>query len=491
MATNASYKWDFIRDYEIPPDALAKPELLSLAEVWAEQRQVLEESEGLQTFNERLHREWAIETGLLERIYTLDRGVTQMLIERGIDAALIPDGGGAQDPNRVVAIIRDHEAAIEGLFSFVRGERKLTPSYIKELHAQLTRNQPSVTAIDSLGNVIEVDLVRGDFKRQPNNPRRPDGGLHEYCPPEQVAGEIERLIQQHESHQGVSPEVEAAWLHHRFTQIHPFQDGNGRVARCLATLVFLRAGWFPLVIRDIRQERARYLDALEEADHGELSALVGVFAAAQKRAFVQALGISGQVLRLTRAEQIIAATRDLLIERERSKRAEWERAKVVAQVIQRQGRDRLEEIARGLSSATRGYLDDARFFVDSESNGGQRSHYFRWQIIETAKQLDYYANTAEYRAWLRLVLRTETQAEILVSFHGTGFEYRGILAVSACFFRREVTEEGEREVQDVTPLSSEIFQINYRERENDASARFRDWLEDVLVKGLELWRAGL
>jgi len=22
------------------------------------------------------------------------------------------------------------------------------------------------------------------------------------------------------------PEIEAAWLHHRFTQIHPFQDGN-------------------------------------------------------------------------------------------------------------------------------------------------------------------------------------------------------------------------------------------------------------------------
>ena len=47
---------------------------------------------------------------------------------------------------------------------------------------------------------------------------------------------------------GVPVEVEAAWLHHRFTQIHPYQDGNGRVARALASLLFIKAGWFPVVV---------------------------------------------------------------------------------------------------------------------------------------------------------------------------------------------------------------------------------------------------
>jgi hypothetical protein len=83
------------------------------------------------------------------------------------------------------------------------------------------------------------------------------------------------------------------------------------------------------------------------------------------------------------------------------------------------------------------------------------------------------------------------QAEILISFHGIGHEFRGLLAVSASFFRREATEEREREVADVTPLTSEIFQINYREESEAASDRFRYWLEEVLVKGLELWRVGL
>lgn len=491
MNETISYKWKPIEDYEVPRESLARPELANLAEIWAEQQDALTESEGLLTFNERLRREWSIETGLLERVYTFDRGVTRLLIERGLDAALIPNGRGQQDPERVVAIIRDHEAVIEGLFAFVKGDRGLSKSYINELHAQLTRNQEFTTAVDQFGRAVELPLVRGKYKQQPNNPTRPDGRIHEYCPPEHVEAEMDRLLALHETHEGISPEVEAAWLHHRFTQIHPFQDGNGRVARCLATLLLIKAGWFPLVIRDTQAERARYFDALLAADHGSLGDLIAVFAASEKRAFVQALGISGQVLRLTRAEQIVGATRDLLAERERARRREWEKAKATAGALQAIANDRFYDIAHALTNETSRYFGHPQFFVQSEPAGGDRSYYFRWQIIETAKQLDYYANTTEYRAWVRLVLRTDTQAELLVSFHGTGYEFRGILAASACFFRRETTEEGEREIADVTPLTSEIFQINYREETDAAAERFRDWLEDVLVKGLEMWRAGL
>lgn len=491
MSQPISYRWEPLKDYEVSPHSLARPELLNLADIWQEQRQALADSEGLITFNKKLRREWAIETGLLERIYTFDRGVTQMLIERGIDATYIVGNGGSQDPDRIVAMIRDHEDAIEGLFAFVKGDRPLSPSYIKELHAQLTRHQETSSAVDSLGRLVEVPLLRGTYKTQPNNPVRPDGSIHQYCPPEHVPSEMDRLIEMHNAHRGVPAEVEAAWLHHRFTQIHPFQDGNGRVARCLATLVFLRSGWFPLVIRDVSHERARYVDALEAADGGDLVLLVQVFGASQKRAFVQALGISGQVLRLKHADQIVSATRNLLQEREKARRSEWENAKHTAQRLQSISVSRLQEIASSLERETGAFFHYPQFWVDNEPAGGARQHYFRWQIIETAKQLDYFANTAEYRAWTRLVLKTESQAEIVVSFHGTGHEFRGVLAVSACFFRREETEAGEREITDLTPLSSEIFQVNYREALDDAEARFSEWLEEILVKGLEIWRAGL
>ena len=284
------YTWHPIEDYEVDPQGLATPELRQLSEIWEEQRHELEQAEELKIFNERLRREWAIETGLLERIYTLDRGVTQMMIERGIDASLIPHGNRDQNPERAVAVIRDHEEAIDGLFTFVRGDRQLSTSYVKELHALLTRNQPTTQAVDALGTLVDVELVRGDYKQRENNPRRSDGSVHGYSPPEHVASEMEMLVKLHLGHQDTAPEVESAWLHHRFTQIHPFKDGNGRVARCLATIVLLRAGWFPLVVKDVTEERARYFCALEAADQRDIEPLVSFFADAQRKIFVRLLG---------------------------------------------------------------------------------------------------------------------------------------------------------------------------------------------------------
>lgn len=92
------------------------------------------------------------------------------------------------------------------------------------------------------------------------------------------------------------PVVEAAWLHHRFTQIHPFQDGNGRVARALAALVCIRAGGFPVVVT--RAQKADYIRALEAADEGDLGLLVAMFEKQQRDALLRAVA---------QAEEVIAA----------------------------------------------------------------------------------------------------------------------------------------------------------------------------------------
>src|SRR5262245_38287478 len=216
------------------------PDVEALASVWQEQGAHFANSEALQEFNRRLSREWAIETGIIENLYTIDRGITLLLIEKGIETSLIPFGTTDKSAERVVSLVRDQEEALEGLFEFVSNRRELSTSYVKELHQLFTRHQESVEAINGLGRLVEVPLLRGDWKKQPNSPTRVDGTVHEYAPPEQVASEIDRLIEYHKQHlsAGVPPEVESAWLHHRFTQIHPFQDGNGRVARALASLVF-------------------------------------------------------------------------------------------------------------------------------------------------------------------------------------------------------------------------------------------------------------
>src|SRR5271165_6758429 len=47
----------------------------ALATVWRDRLQDLQSSVALHKFNEQLYRRWAIETGILERLYSLDRGV--------------------------------------------------------------------------------------------------------------------------------------------------------------------------------------------------------------------------------------------------------------------------------------------------------------------------------------------------------------------------------------------------------------------------------
>lgn len=189
-------------------------------------------------------------------------------------------------------------------------------------------------------------------------------------------------------------------------------------------------------------ERERSVAALESADQGSLRDLVDLFSGVQKRAFVQALGIAGDLLRDERVDQVIAGARGLLERRRRVDTEEWHRAKKVAAALQRRAKRRFEEVAKLLEGELGRYLHDHRFFVDDEPDQGKRGYWFRGQVIETARNLGYVANTTEYHSWVRLVFETDARAEVLLSFHSIGQEFRGVLAASTCFFRREATEGG-------------------------------------------------
>lgn len=78
------------------------------------------------------------------------------------------------------------------------------------------------------------------------------------------------------------PPLAATVVHSWLTIIHPFQDGNGRVARLLANLVLLRSGWPTLIIRST--DRIQYIDALAASDEaGDLLPLFDLFIKSMKR----------------------------------------------------------------------------------------------------------------------------------------------------------------------------------------------------------------
>jgi len=59
-------------------------------------------------------------------------------------------------------------------------------------------------------------------------------------------------------------EYEQALFHYRYIRIHPFEDGNGRIARLLMNYILAKHDYPMLVIRS--KTKKNYLDALGKAD---------------------------------------------------------------------------------------------------------------------------------------------------------------------------------------------------------------------------------
>lgn len=480
--------WSPIQDLN-QRESQGLPELRPLFSIWKEQRERIKDSEAERLFQDKLKREWAIETGIIENLYSLDRGTTRTLIEHGIQASFISHDGSDKPPEWVVAVLKDQQEALEFVFDFVGQSRGLTTSYIKELHQLLTRNQHTTDAIDPFNHQVQVPLRRGDWKILPNNPTRTDGEIHEYAPPEHVASEMDRLLELHKLHldDGVAPEVEAAWLHHRFTQIHPFQDGNGRMARCLASLVFIRAGGFPLVIT--RDHRGDYIKALEKADDGDLLPLVDLFGKVEKRWFLKALSISESVIsQHTAVSQILKAASQKIADRTVAASNQYSSVFDVADLAFQKATDNLKGLQATLQKelANLPHIKAKTQFFEPG-----KEHWFRGQIVEIARELDYYADLQTYARWARMQIANGDQTDIVVSLHSVGARFSGVVGVTAYLQVKSPTPDATGHIQSPVPLCDEPFQITYLDSWETITERFAKWLDDIQIAALDQWQKGL
>jgi Fic family protein len=463
--------WEPITD--LPDDwrSLTDGELGPLLQFWNDQRTDLEQSGALAEFSKRLSREWSIETGQIEGVYDIDRGITQTLIERGIDADLIGNHPGQKPPELIAAIIQDHADVLEGLFQFVKGDRPISKSYVHELHAALLRHQDTSMMVDQFGSLFESKLSKGKYKEWPNNPKKADGNTHQYCRPEQVDSEMERLLTLHAEHEKktVPVEIEAAWLHHRFTQIHPYQDGNGRVARALASLIFIRAGWFPVVV--VRDDRARYIDALEIADTGNIKPLISFFVDRQKRELIEAMQTAADVKHIESVEDAIsAAQRVLAASGKNPDPTVWLASKQIADRLMNTARKRMEQIANSLSTEVGVVRPEFEF-----------THGTSYDLLPSLRP--FTPNREEYERIAPLMIRNARKREsIEVQAYAIGTKWEGIIGIIVAFGSGQ---------NDAIVASRNFFQVNYAESFESAERRFRPWLEESLVNALTLWRKSL
>jgi Fic family protein len=458
----------------------------SLYDSWRAFKNRLQESskDNFHSFNQRLVRRLSVETGILERLYDLDRGTTEALIATGFVEDIVSRSSTDIEPSRLIDILRDQEAAIQLVMDCVAQNRPLTKSVIHELHVIITAHQDTTTAIDMFGKQFEIQLLKGKFKEHPNNPKRLDGTTHNYCPPVHVESEMDNLLKWYKEYESDDPTIVAAWFHHRFTQIHPYQDGNGRLARVLTTLILLQAQLLPLVIdRDLRVE---YISALELADMKNLSSLASLFARLERSAILQALSIDADAeiseqQNLTSA--VIAGLADKFGKRRLTKYAELREVNTVALSLRSKARHILYEAFNQLKDAISEVAEPEIFIGEGGQDKGN-SHWYKYEVAASANDTGKFANFSEDHYFIKVTIRANRERLVFVtSFHHIGRELSGIMEATAFATLESFEESDDRQSvkENFFVCSLEPFVFTNKTNADEVTVAFTRWIDTALA----------
>ena len=174
---------------------------------------------------------------------TLSLQETEIVINRGITI------GGKTVNEHFEAI--NHKNGIDYIKSVINRKEKITEKTIKKLHELILHS------ID--------DTEAGNYRRQNV---RILGANH--IPPQSV--KIPRLMNEfiewlYQNEYANSIPQLTADIHYKLVMIHPFIDGNGRVARLLMNLILMKHGYPPAII--LKVDRKRYYRVLNEANSGK------------------------------------------------------------------------------------------------------------------------------------------------------------------------------------------------------------------------------
>ena len=111
----------------------------------------------------------------------------------------------------------------------------------------------------------EEHIVSGMFGREK---------IHYIAPsPDRVESEMQKFLSWFDADEPVSSIIRSAVAHFWFVSIHPFEDGNGRLARILSDMLLARGEKsefrFYNVSSQINKDKKHYYDILERMQHGD------------------------------------------------------------------------------------------------------------------------------------------------------------------------------------------------------------------------------
>ena len=146
-------------------------------------------------------------------------------------------------------------------------ETPLTQNFIRTLHRTLLREDYTVYRNLPGGMQTSYTIHAGQYKTRPNSVITRYGDRFEYASPEETPALMTDLVDwynQAEADGKLSPVELAILFHYRYIRIHPFEDGNGRIARLLVNYILAKHD-YPMVVVRSRLKRD-YLEALHQAD---------------------------------------------------------------------------------------------------------------------------------------------------------------------------------------------------------------------------------
>ena len=146
-------------------------------------------------------------------------------------------------------------------------ERQLSENFIRQLHHTLLREDYKVYRESDTGAVSSYTVHAGQYKTRPNSVITATGERFEYASPEETPALMHDLIEwykEEEIKKELTPIQLAAVFHYRYIRIHPFEDGNGRIARLLVNYILLRHNYPMIVVKT--KNKQHYLNALNQCD---------------------------------------------------------------------------------------------------------------------------------------------------------------------------------------------------------------------------------
>jgi Fic family protein len=205
----------------------------------------------------------------------------------------------------------------------------------------------------------------GRYKTQP---RGIEGSDHEPTPIWDLPRVMSELAAWFADGTG-DPLLDATVVHAWLTHVHPFDDGNGRMARLLANLALVQSNYPPLLLRS-SSDRGKYLDALVASDEGDILPLYDLFLQATRRV----------VRNMERPDYVAAKIRNELLRTSRQRYDIWRaQAKALYTCVEQKLRHR-----PGWGVSLMGYPDQEGYALLEEMNSAGNCWFLklRYQGID-------------------------------------------------------------------------------------------------------------